>query len=639
MMYNFSTSEIPPNMLRTYNRTQLLLGCQGYTNRLATYTESVIYTTVLLSILVVSIFGNTLVCLAIKRYRSLRTYAHILLFSLAITDLLTPFFRLLFIAVSMVADRWLFGCSWCIVTAMLGNFLCAASILHLIAITIERVVVISFPMRHMEWITKTKIMIVLIFIWTLALTVGSFPLFGIVDMSFNANLMDCETYMSHDPKLSIILMLTFFLLPFAVMSYGHVRIYRIVSSQVHRMSLHRLGTTAQKRKSTMEKEWRAAKIVIVVVGTFFALWVTYFVVTVVKAYYPDSVPGWLLRLSFVLIYSNSCCNWIIYCLMNKPFRIAFKRLLLPHAADPCASQFTTRHPDTPTNDRRDRGSSLLSVLRLRSSTEITTLGSPKERKVTFECPEKLAMEVLPEVSSNTERLHMQIREINSENNGIPHINSTHNNAIISSNKTDTPLTVIKGEAVALDPLPGTDCRNDSDTFTKETCYDNHAFMHKNINGEPSDRSKKQSIDCQGSSNQSHDCCESQVESSPSAIRKCSDSNVQELDLKGHEQSYTSSNDSGTASLEEEDIELNNVTFTSHVHKNAFSIGRESYLGTEINTNAMDETLSEQVPTNGDDTTPHCKEESEVTSTVIKNQAGYDFNIDVLGNVVKKCIDN
>ena len=410
----------------TYDQSQLLLGCQGHTTRTANSSEAVSYTTMLFLILLVSIFGNTLVCLAIKRFRNLRTCAQMLLFSLAITDFLTPFCRLLYIAVSMAANHWLFGCSWCILTAMLGNFLCAASILHLIAITIERVMVITFPMRYQDWITKRKIVIGLVFIWTLSLIMGLFPLFGVVKMSFNANLMDCEVYLSDNPKLSILLMFSFFILPFSVMIYGHCKMYTIVSTQAQRISLQVLGTPAQRRKIKIEKEWKAAKIVFVVVGTFFMLWVTYFVVTVVKAYYPNSVSGWLLRLSFVLMYSNSCCNWIIYCLMNKPFRVAFKKMLYPNIVLSNLNPFTTRNGERNTRSQHNQVeketsiSPVVSRLSYTGEIKVISLNSPRERKRTLSKLENSPMEVLQEVSSNTERMHATVKDFD-QSGGITNL--------------------------------------------------------------------------------------------------------------------------------------------------------------------------------------------------------------------------
>ena len=43
---------------------------------------------------------------------------------------------------------------------------------------------------------------------------------------------------------------------------------------------------------------------------------------VVKSFFPRSIPGWLERTSFCLLYVNAACNWIIYCCMNGQVRIA-----------------------------------------------------------------------------------------------------------------------------------------------------------------------------------------------------------------------------------------------------------------------------------------------------------------------------
>eukprot|EP00794_Sanderia_malayensis_P011431 gene11431-12624_t len=294
-----------------------------------------IFASFLLILLVLSVFGNALVCLTIVRFSHLQTLTNAFIFSLAVTDFLTPFVRILFVSVSMFHRRWMFGCFMCQFSSVLGVFLCSCSIMHLCAISVERFIAIKWPFQHQQWINKSRVFLVISSIWITALLLSLFPYFGLVDLSFNFELLDCEISWTHNPKLALLLALFFFLFPFLVMSLTYYNIYKEVRIQTRRISatqitnrnISRKASFINRHSQTLRQDIKAVKTILVVIGTFFILWLPFFTVTVIQAYKHDSVSGPVQRLAFALAYSNSSCNWVIYSVMNREIREAFKAIL------------------------------------------------------------------------------------------------------------------------------------------------------------------------------------------------------------------------------------------------------------------------------------------------------------------------
>lgn len=314
----------------------VMYGCGGEVETKAPNTEALIYGIFLILQAILSTFGNTLVCLAIIRVPNLRTLSNSLILSLAITDLLTPLTRVIYVAISTLKGVWIFGCSWCTLSSVLGIFLCGSSILHLCAISVERFITIKWPLEYKNIITKSRVIVVITNIWIASLVFSLFPYFGIVHHTFNADILDCELSLEEKPKLAVLLAVFFFLLPFTIISITYFYIFKEVHRQTRKISIIQTQKELTRRKSfgtklrinyILKTQLKAVRVIVVVVGVFFVFWLPYFLFTCYRAYKPHDISGTLQRMSFATAYTNSSCNWIIYSVMNRQIRDAFKKIL------------------------------------------------------------------------------------------------------------------------------------------------------------------------------------------------------------------------------------------------------------------------------------------------------------------------
>ena len=113
--------------------------------------------------------GNLLVCLAIATNSRLRRASYYLLFSLAIADLI----------VTLICEPLLLGVissmaffNECAASLHVAYFIsfhlsCTTSVLHMVAISLDRFVAVVFPLRHRNFIEVCGLKVMLIVSWSI----------------------------------------------------------------------------------------------------------------------------------------------------------------------------------------------------------------------------------------------------------------------------------------------------------------------------------------------------------------------------------------------------------------------------------------------------------------------------------------
>lgn len=289
--------------------------------------ESICFGVILSLLSIFTLLGNSLVCLAVWRFRNLRNLTNYLVCSLAAADLLVPILRVICLNISVYAGEWVFGEAWCHVSSMFGVLLCGASILHLCAISIERLIAIKWPLSYDLKVTPKRIVILLIYIWLQSLVLAIFPALGLAEHRFNPVMSECEINWLKHPTLTILLLVFYFFLPVTIMIVAYVIIFKEVRRNSRRISAIECAAN-QGKSNVLKREMKAVKTLAVVVGVFFIMWMPYFVTTTIRAFGGDSaIPGALQRTVITLAYGNSCCNFVIYALMNSQLRNAFYQVL------------------------------------------------------------------------------------------------------------------------------------------------------------------------------------------------------------------------------------------------------------------------------------------------------------------------
>ncbi|XP_070540528.1 alpha-2C adrenergic receptor-like [Ptychodera flava] len=124
------------------------------------------------------VFGNTLVCIAILRERSLKGIQNWFLLSLAVSDLMVGVLIIPFGITNELMGYWIFGLWWCHIWLCLDVMACTASILNLCLISLDRYWSITQALEYAKRRTPRRAAFMIFLVWLLSGIISIPPLFG-----------------------------------------------------------------------------------------------------------------------------------------------------------------------------------------------------------------------------------------------------------------------------------------------------------------------------------------------------------------------------------------------------------------------------------------------------------------------------
>ncbi|XP_028391597.1 5-hydroxytryptamine receptor 1A-alpha-like [Dendronephthya gigantea] len=328
-----------------------------------TYSESykIISATIIFAIMALSIFGNSLVVIAFRRYHKLRTVTNYFVVSLAISDILISMLSMPTWAIHVVTGpdpNWEKIDRSALVVWTLTDIICGlTSIFNLTCISIERYICISSPLRYYQRMGGRRAIIIIACMWVFA------------------TLLAASRGIFQDTVVVFEVMFTVigFFIPLLIMVIMYSMIFRVACKQVKKIDIPMNGGTTKKFR--LRKEIKAAKTLGIVISAFFICWSPFFVLNfyaICRSCYAS------LRQDIIIAakwfhYVNSVLNPLIYARMNKDFRDGFTRILLQ-----CALRVGIRddinESDLPALDRRS-SSMLASVAGRRRKSSTLAHGS------------------------------------------------------------------------------------------------------------------------------------------------------------------------------------------------------------------------------------------------------------------------
>lgn len=130
----------------------------------------------LVSLIVISIVGNLLVCVAVFTERKLRKLGNAFIVSLAIADLFVSCLVMTFALCNELLEYWPFGDYFCDIFISLDIMCCTASILNLCAISLDRFIMIKDCLLYNKLMTRKIALASLVLIWFISALVSFVPI-------------------------------------------------------------------------------------------------------------------------------------------------------------------------------------------------------------------------------------------------------------------------------------------------------------------------------------------------------------------------------------------------------------------------------------------------------------------------------
>ncbi|XP_051539171.1 alpha-1A adrenergic receptor-like [Myxocyprinus asiaticus] len=309
---------------------------------------------VLMVFIIFGVMGNIMVILSVAYHRHLRPVTHYFIASLAVADLLLSSVVLPFSAASEVFDHWVFGRTLCNAWTALDVLCCTASILSLC------VIAVSYPLRYPSLATGRRARAAVVALWALSAAISVGPLFG-----WREPMPEDESVcrVNEEPGYTIFSAACSFYVPLAVILAMYCRVYVVARHKTRSMSKGRQmnvltehGVTlrihcrnaqyaagkegampsrqshfAFMRLLKFSQEKKAAKTLGIVVGCFVLCWLPFFLVLPISSTSPSHRPSdTVFKITFWLVYFNSCLNPIIYSCFRQEFKKFFQNVLRGH---------------------------------------------------------------------------------------------------------------------------------------------------------------------------------------------------------------------------------------------------------------------------------------------------------------------
>ncbi|CAN2387316.1 Belongs to the G-protein coupled receptor 1 family [Pristimantis euphronides] len=290
-------------------------------------------------IFLVGVSGNLLVCLVILKNHNMRTPTNYYLFSLAVSDLLVLLLGMPLEVYEMWSNYpFLFGAWGCYFKTVLFETVCFASILSVTTVSVERYVAIMYPFQAKLKSTRKRALRILITLWIFSIlfSIPNTSTHGILLQYFpNGSLVpDSATCTVVQPLwiyncIIQVTSLLFYILPMGLISVLYCLMgIKLRGNQSLEADNISVNIQRPSRKSV-------TKMLFVLVMVFAICWTPFhvdrlfFSFVVVWTEPLAHVFNLIHVISGVFFYLSSAVNPLIYNLLSRRFRSAFKNFLPP----------------------------------------------------------------------------------------------------------------------------------------------------------------------------------------------------------------------------------------------------------------------------------------------------------------------
>ncbi|XP_028414764.1 somatostatin receptor type 4-like [Dendronephthya gigantea] len=268
--------------------------------------------------LLASLLGNALVICSIYRFHQLRSCSNLIILNLSVVDVLFTLIVTPINAFYWSQDKESFEAAVCCITGVLSYLFSVVSIYTLVFISIERFMATNHPVRHRLVFNKRTIQIGISIIWIWSGFLCGLP-FALSRYVYVKEYFHCMVDWSGSMTCTILFFICAYCLPVLTLTFCNIFVLRAA----------RIGHRSRTSPSNSQNSNRASFFIVVIVVTFVICWTPYASGGIIVLLRNNSLPREFMSAAVLLTIGNASFNPVIYGVMNKNYREAFRKILCP----------------------------------------------------------------------------------------------------------------------------------------------------------------------------------------------------------------------------------------------------------------------------------------------------------------------
>lgn len=292
-----------------------------------------------LLILLAGVIGNAMVCFTIATIRAMHNSVNYYLFNLAVADVLYLIFGLPFeIYMFWLNYPWIFGATFCKLKSLVTEACSYASVLTIVAFSVERYVAICHPL-YVYHVQMNRIIYVIALIWIVSF-MSATP-FGYYrhleaihypppdgDEMAGSEICTMNTQFSGLYETSTVV---FFVVPLVILTILYARIALTIHNSAQNHARGKFGESS-KNATTRQTAYKKSiiRMLVVIVITFFISWAPFHAQRLIFVYGRDwpnysAINQLLFTITGIFYYLACVINPVIYSVMSHRYREAFRQ--------------------------------------------------------------------------------------------------------------------------------------------------------------------------------------------------------------------------------------------------------------------------------------------------------------------------
>ncbi|GAB1863173.1 Gustatory receptor trehalose 1 [Camponotus japonicus] len=279
---------------------------------------------------IIGVLGNLVTVIALLKYSRLRRHATTaFVICLSISDLIFSAVNLPLTASRYLNEAWVLGETLCKIFPLFFYGNVAVSLLSMVAITINRYVLISQSDIYNQLYTSRGITLMLIAIWTLSFLMLLPPLLGIWGtLGLDSATFSCTILKKNGSSPKKFLFVLGFVVPCVVISVSYLCIYWRVRSSRKNLEAHATDRHAGRRGGGFQRreDSRVTRLMLIIFLCFLMCFMPLMLVNVIDEKMKIPI---VHVVASVLAWASAVINPFIYAGTNRLYREAYKQVLCP----------------------------------------------------------------------------------------------------------------------------------------------------------------------------------------------------------------------------------------------------------------------------------------------------------------------